>query len=234
MRCTYRWQLLAVAVAIVGMVGASSAFADPYSPSVAEIQALNDNTGEFSQDNQLSTVEDIHIAPDGIHVDVIWRRGQNQSSFDPYFGEGFSRIVLRSFQNGEDGGAGRLLFPGYDGIKWCVMSDLGVGAQPFIQTAPGYSYFQPTNDTPVPGDMSNTMATISFNDVKQDPGMIPLDDNNEIRSYAWGLQLFGPFPDLGVEVPGHIWIKRWVPEPSSAVLLLMGAVGLVGRVRRRQ
>ena len=119
-----RW-LMAVAVAIVGLIGASSALADPYSPSVADLHSLGDNTSSFSSGNQLSTIDAINVAPDGIHVDVTWRTGQMDSSFRPYFGETFSRIVLTAYQNGEDGGTGRLLFPGYDGIKWCLMSDIG-------------------------------------------------------------------------------------------------------------
>ena len=77
------------------------------------------------------------------------------------------------------------------------------------------------------------MATISFNDTEQN-GSVALDDNGEIRSNAFGMQFFGPSPALGEEVQGHIWISHWVPEPSTAVLLLMGVVGLVGRARRRQ
>ncbi len=233
MKCTeFRW-LMMVAVAVVSAFAASSALAAPFSPSVADIQALTDATSGFSQGNQLSTIDAMHTAPDGLHLDVTWRTGQMDSSFSPFFGETFTRVVLQGFQNGEDGGTGRLLFPGYDGIKWCVMSDLPVTAQPFEQPAPNWTYYQPTTDTQVPGDMSNTMAVISFNSTLQN-GSIALDSNGEIRSNAFGLQFFGPSPPLGEEVHGHIWVSRWVPEPSSAVLLLMGVAGLAGRARGRK
>ena len=89
-----RW-LMTVAVTIVGMVGASLALADPFSPSVADIQALTDQTLSFSNQNQLSTIDAIHAAPDGIHLDITWRTGQMDSSFSPFFGETFTRVVLQ-------------------------------------------------------------------------------------------------------------------------------------------
>jgi len=231
MRCTYRWQLMAVAVAIVSMFGASAAFAVPYSPSVAEIQSLGNDTSNFSGGLQLSTIDNVSFSPDGIHVDVTWRVGaQVTDPFGENYGETFSRIVLDGFQNNENGGAGRLLFPIYDGIKWCFMSDTPLTVQPFILTPPNYSYYQPLNDPQVPGDMSNTMVALNFNSTNP---ALPLDINGEIRSYGWGFQIFGPSPTPGTSVQSQIWIRNWVPEPSSAVLLLIGLVGLVGRTRRQ-
>jgi hypothetical protein len=236
MKCNqHRW-LAMVAVAIVALAGTSSSLAvsvNPFSPSTADIQGLADNTAEFSSSNQLSTIDAIHIAPDGIHLDVTWRVGTGSDPFGTHPGENFARVVLRGFQNGESEGLGRLLNPPYDGIKWCVMSDLPIAAQPFVQTAPNWSYYQPASDPQIPGDMSLAMATLSFDSVQQGTGSIPLDDNNEIRSNAFGIQFFTSFAMTpGEPVQGHIWISNWVPEPSTAALMLLGMVGLIGRKRR--
>ena len=154
MKCTQiRW-LVMIAVAIVGFAGARSALAvavNPFSPSVADIQALGDNTSGFSSGAQLSTVDAIHVTPDGIHVDVTWRAGQNSDPFGPDYGETFSRVVLTRYTNGDDSGLGRLLSPPYDGIKWCIMTDVGAGGQPYIQTAPNWTYYQPPSLIPMPG-----------------------------------------------------------------------------------
>lgn len=235
-----RW-LAAVAVATVSVLAASSALAvavNPFSPSVADIQSLTDVTSSFSSGQQLSTIDAIHVSPDGIHLDVTWRVGQNTDPFGPNYGQNFARISMNSYQNGEDGGLGRLLNPPYDGIKWCIMSDLPVGGQPFLQTAPNWTYYQPPSLIPIPGDMSNTMVTLSFDDARNFAGVTPNtivhpDANGEIRSNAMGLQIYTSFAIApGQPVPGHIWITRWVPEPSTAVLMLLGMVGLVGRTRR--
>ena len=230
----FRW--LTVAVAIVGMGGASLALGAQFSPSVADIHALSNNTSGFSGGNQLSTIDAIHIAPDGIHLDVTWRVGEGTADpFVTYPGETFSRVVLSGYQNNENSGAGRLLNPPYDGIKWCVMSDVPLSAQPYVQTAPSWQYFQPTVDTSVPGDMSMVMPTILFSSTLQGGGSIAPDVNGEIRSNAFGLQFFGPSDvPLGQGRPGHIWISRWVPEPGSASLLLMGLGGLFTQVRRKR
>jgi hypothetical protein len=234
--------LVAIAMAIVGWVGANSALAvavNPFSPSVADIQALGNDTAGFSGGNQLSTIDAIHVAPDGIHLDVTWRVGTGSDPFGTHPGETFARVVLRGFQNGEDGGLGRLLFPPYDGIKWWLMSDLPIGGQPFIQTAPNWVYYQPPSLIPVPGDMSNTMVTLSFDDARNFNGIMPNtivhpDVNGQIRSNAFGLQMYAGFGlTPGEAVPGHIWINRWIPEPTTATLLLVGVAGFLGFGRRR-
>jgi hypothetical protein len=242
MRYRQLW-FVAVAVAIAGLAGANFALAaaiNPFSPSVADIQALGNDTVGFSGGAQLSTIDAINFAPDGIHLDVTWRVGQNADPFGPNFGETFARVVLRGYQNGEDGGQGRLLWPPFDGIKWCVMSDLAIGGQPFIQTAPNWTYYQPPSLISVPGDMSNAMVTLSFDDARNFAGITPNtivhpDANGQIRSNAMGLQFYAGFGLVpGQPVPGHIWITQWVPEPSSAMLLLIGAAGVLGRARQRK
>ena len=82
------------------------------------------------------------------------------------------------------------------------------------------------------------MLVLSFDDARNFTGVTPNtivhpDGNGEIRSNSFGLQIYGNGIVPGQPVPGHIWITRWVPEPSSAMLLVLGAVGLIGRARRR-
>lgn len=229
-----RW--LAPTVAIASMCVASVSLADPFSPSVADIQALSDNTLGFSNSNQLSTIDAITMTPDGIMLDVTWRTGQMDSSFDPFFGETFTRVVLSGYQNGEDNGTGRLLFPGYDGIKWNVASDVDVSAQPYLQPAPDWTYYQVSSTIPIPGDTTSTMATLMFDDAQNFSGLTPdnivhTDVNGEIRSNSFGLQIFGPSPALGEEIQGQIWITNAIPEPGAAALLVMSCLGLAARRR---
>jgi hypothetical protein len=234
--------LVAIAVAIVGLAGASSALAvavNPFAPTVGDIQALGDNTSGFSSGAQLSTIDAIHVAPNGIHLDVTWRVGTGNDPFGAYPGETFSRVVVTRYTNSEDGGLGRLLNPPYDGIKWCIMSDRPIGGQPYIQTAPNWTYYQPPSLLPVPGDMSNTMVTLSFDDARNFNGVTPNtivhpDGNGQIRSNSFGLQLYSQFGlTPGEPVPGHIWITYWIPEPSTGMLFVVGVVGVVGLGRRR-
>jgi hypothetical protein len=242
MKCKqHRW-LLMIAVAIVGMVGASSALADFFSPSVADIQALSNAT----EASNLSTIDAIHPTDPndpmgGIHLDVTWRVGQNSDPFAPGFGfQNFPRIGLARFTNGENGGTGRDL-TGYMGIKWCLMTDTDNFSQPYIQTAPNWTFYEPFNGgNGIPGDMSMQMSILDFNFARNFSGLLPNnivhpDGNGEIRANAFGLQIGGPGGMVpGQEIQGHIWITRWVPEPSTATLLLLGAVGLLGRTRRRE
>lgn len=240
-----RW-LVTVAAAIVSMVGASSALAvsvNPFSPSVADIQALSDQTSGFHGGQQLSTIDAIHYTDPndpmgGIHLDITWRVGQNSDPFEPNFGQTFARVTLARYTNGEDGGQGRLLFPPHDGIKWCLMSDQNSFVQPFIQTAPNWTFYEPgPGGYGIPGDMSMQMVTLDFTDARNFSGLLPPnivhpDGNGQIRSNAFGLQLGGPGGLVpGQPVPGHVWITNWIPEPSTAMLLLMGAVGVVGVAR---
>jgi hypothetical protein len=234
MKCRqHRWW---ATVAIVSLAGTRSSLAEsvnPFSPSTADIQALSDNTAGFSNSNQLSTIDAIHIAPDGIHLDVTWRVGTGSDPFGTHPGENFSRVVLSGYQNNENEGLGRLLNPPYDGIKWCIMSDQPISAQPYLQTAPDWTYYQPASDPQIPGDMSLTMATLSFDSTTQNNGSVAPDVNGEIRSNSFGLQFFTSFAMTpGDPVQGHIWISNWVPEPSTAALMLLGMVGLIGRKRR--
>ena len=240
-----RW-LLTIAAAIVSLVGANSALAqpaNPFSPSLADIQGLGNST----QAQNLSTIDAINMSPDGIHLDVTWRVGQNTDPFGPGFGfQNFPRIGVTKFTNGEDGGMGRLLYPlpnhptWYDGIKWCLMTDTNNFVQPFIQTAPNWTFYEPSNGgNSIPGDMSMQMSFLDFNSARnfaglQPPNIVHPDGNGQIRANAFGLQIVGPGGmAAGQEISGHIWITRWIPEPTSATLLVLGVVGILGFGRRR-
>lgn len=236
MRCRRQCALLTIALAIGSLIVASTLLAQPFSPSTADIQGLGNSTAATN----FSTIDAIHVAPNGIHLDVTWRRGQDTDPFGPFFGQNFPRIGLTLFTNGEDSGMGRLLNPPYSGIKWCIMSDRDVFSQPFIQTAPNWTFYEPSNGgNNIPGDMSLQMSVLDFNDARnfaglQPPNIVHPDANGEIRSNAFGLQIVGPGGlVVGEGVPGHIWITNWVPEPSTAVLLAFGLAGTLGFARRR-
>src|SRR5262245_59818374 len=65
--------LVAIVMAIVGLAGATSALAvavNPFSPTLSDIQTLQDQTSGFSSGAQLSTIDAFHVAPDGLHLDV--------------------------------------------------------------------------------------------------------------------------------------------------------------------
>jgi hypothetical protein len=244
MKCTQLRWLAMVAMAIVGMVSASSALAgsvNPFSPSTADIQSLSDQTAGFSNSQQLSTIDAIHVAPNGIHLDITWRVGQNSDPFGANFGQTFARVSLATYTNGEDSGQGRLLNPPYDGIKWCLMSDHDSFTQPFLQTAPNWTFYEPsTGGTGIPGDMSLQMSVLAFDDARNFSGLTPPnivqpDGNGQIRANAFGIQLGGPGGlVVGQPVVGHVWITNWVPEPSTVTLSVLGAVGLLGMARRRR
>lgn len=235
--------LVAIAAAIAGFTGVSSALAvasNPFLPTLADVQALSDNTSGFSNGNQLSTIDSISVQPNGILVNVTWRIGQNSDPFGPNFGETFARVVLTRYTNSEDGGLGRLLSPPYDGIKWTIASDQPLSSQPYIQPAPNWTYYQVAATIPVPGTSTDTPVLFSFDDARNFAGVTPNtivhpDSNGQIRANGWGFQSYAGFGlTPGQPVTGHIWVTAAVPEPTTSMLLLIGAVGLVGRLRRRK
>jgi hypothetical protein len=235
--------LVAIAVAVVGLASAYSALAvsvNPYLVPLADVQTLADNTSGFSGGAQLSTIDGIHLIPNGITLDVTWRVGQNSDPFGANFGETFSRVVLGKYMNSEDSGQGRLLFPGNDGVQWNISSDTPLGAQPYIQTAPSFVYYQPPSLFAIPGTSTTTTATLSFDDANNFNGITPntivhQDVNGQIRADALGLQFY---PSIGLTpgqpVSGHITLTAAVPEPTTAMLLFAGIVGVVAKFRQRR
>ena len=235
--------LVAIAIAVVCAASAGSALAvavNPYNVPLADIQTLADNTSGFSGGAQLSTIDAIHIIPNGITLDVTWRIGQNTDSFSPNYGETFARVVLGKYMNSEDSGQGRLIFPGNDGVQWNISSDTPLGTQPYIQTAPSFTYYQPPSLLSIPGTSTTTTSTLSFDDARNFAGVTPntivhQDVNGQIRSDALGLQFYPSIGlTLGQPVSGHITITAAVPEPSSVMLLFAGVAGVVAKSRRRR
>ncbi len=231
--------LATVAVAIVSLVGANSALAisvNPYRLTVADLQGMGNST----KNTNLSTIDQITVAPDGVHLDITWRVGQNSDPFSPGFGfQDFPRVGLTLFTNSENDFTGRDL-TAYDGVKWIIMSDLDLqNAQPFVQTAPNWTFYEPSVGQPLPGDMSNAMALLDFTDNTQNfSGLLPAnivhpDGNGEIRVNSIGIQIVGPAGlAVGQSVQSSVWFKG-VPEPATATMLLLGAIGAFGFVRRR-
>ncbi len=201
-----RWSL-AVAIAIVGMCTAGSVLAQNYYPfSVDQIHSLADVTATFNP-HPLSTVDAIHQTTDGDHLDVTFRVGQNSDPFGANFGDTFARISLNDNFTSIQPDNG-LNLNAYDGVKWCLMSDVPLHAQPFIQSQPNWNFVEVNSDQP--GGMVMYMLTVPFGS----PPGAPAD--TKILNAA-GLQLgwgFGtPLVPItpGNPVWAHIWITQWVP-----------------------
>lgn len=229
-----RW-LLMFAVAIVSIVSAPTLNAQPFSPSVADIQGLGDSTAA----ENFSSIDAINVTPDGIQLDVTWRVGQNTDPFGEFFGQNFPRIGLSLFTNSEEGGLGRNLTTN-DGIQWTIRSDRNLFAQPFIQTAPDWTFYEPSpGGYGVAGDLANHTVTLDFNDARNFSGREPAnivhpDANSEIRANAFGLQIVGPDGlTPGQSQPGQIWITTVIPEPTTGLLLMMGVMAMLPLARRR-
>jgi PEP-CTERM motif-containing protein len=239
MKCRQLRCLVVIAVAIAGLVTTSSAFAlsvDPYKITVADAQGLGNSTDA----NNLSKITAMTVAPDGIHLDVDWALGQNSDPFGANFGQTFARIGLTVFTNSENGGAGRTLSP-KDGILWNIESDLALqNAQPFLQTPPNWTFYEPSIAYPIAAGMVPSPALLDFtantNNFSGLPaGVVTIEDGSGlVHANAMGVQIVGPAGLVpGQVVHGHVWIVG-VPEPSTIMLSVLGAIGLVGLARRRR
>ena len=141
------------------------------------------------------------------------------------------------YTNAENGSLGRLLFPGFSGVRWRVRSDHDSYVQPFVQTAPNWTFYEPIpGGNTIAGNLEWQWSTIEFDNAQNYSGVLPntvvhLDGNGQIRDNSIGLQFGGPAGLVpGQEVRGHVSIFDWgsEPEPGSATLVMLGAPGLLG------
>ncbi len=241
MRCKAHFWFATVASAIVSLSSASTAIGRPFDPLTADIQSLIDVTSSFHSGQQLSTIDAIRFAPAAIRLDVTWRVGQLDDASSPFYGTTIPRVSLAKYVNNEDGGLGRLLFPGLDGIRWRISTDHDSYVQPFVQTAPNWTFYEPIPiGNTIAGDLNGQWSAILFDNAQNYSGITPNtivhpDGNGEIRVNAFGLQFGGPAGLVpGQELQGHIMIFDWnvEPEPSTAILMVMGVAGLLSQARR--
>ena len=196
---------------------------------------------------QLSTIDAITPIPAGIELKVTYRIGQESDPFGPDYGLGFARVSLQ-------GGLG---FPGLDlgafsssSVKITTTTD--ITAQSFLQTdftengttiddgdvVPGEAFsflFWEHNDGVATG--GPTDADFDFSSGTEFDGNWnvaspqPVQGTNAIR--AWGLQLakFNGMA-IGQPVSATIRIEGVIPEPTSAVLLGLGTIGVLSIGKR--
>jgi hypothetical protein len=239
---------LTIAVAIVSLVGASSALAAPYEWIIGQVQQLVDVTPGFHGGaGQLSTINSITPIPNGISLDVTYRIGQETDPFGPNYGLGFARVSL------QDG----LGFPGFDlsaftSSAFQVTTTVPITAQSFIQTdftengttiddgdaTPNESFsflFWEHNDGLAAGGPTNVDLDFSsgteFDGNWNVASPQAIKGTNAIR--AWGVQFAsGVAMAVGQPVNATIRIEGVIPEPTAALLAGIAVLGLAGFVRR--
>lgn len=243
-------RLAMLALALVGLNGAGSAWAVPYVWNASQIQGLSDVTAGFHGGaGQLSTINSITPIPLGIELDVTYRIGQESDPFGADYGLGFARVSLQ-------GGLG---FPGLDlgafsssSVKVTTTTD--ITAQSFLQTdftenggaiddgdaTPDESFsflFWEHNDSVATGGPTDVDFDFSsgteFSGDWNVANPQPVQGTNAIR--AWGIQL-AKFSGMSVgqSVNATIRIEGVIPEPASAALFVLGAFGMLSIGRRRR
>lgn len=242
----HRW-LMMVAIAIAAMAGASSALADPYQWTPSQVQGLADVTAGFHGGaGQLSTINSITPIADGVELDVTFRVGQETDPFGANYGLGFARVSL----------SGGLGFPGLDlsgftssSLKITTTTDLTV--QSFLQTdfmeggavddgdatpdeAFSFLFWEHNDGVATGGPTDVDFDFASGTEFSGDWGLAnpqTVQGTGAIR--AWGLQL-AKFSGVAIGEPVNATITiQGVPEPTSAVLVGLGLLGLGGIARRR-
>jgi hypothetical protein len=240
-----------VAVAIIGMVTASSALAVNYNWTVGQVQGLADVTAPFHSGGapQLSTIDSLTLIPNGMELKVTWKIGQEADPFGANYGRGFARVSLQ-------GGLGSGIdLSAFTGTSVQMLTTHNLTHQGFVQTdftengttiddgdaTPGevfsFNFWENNFGVAAPGgnaiyDFSNTSQ---FNGSWNKPNPQAVQGTNAVRQ--WGMQLADFTGDLtvGQGVSATIdLIGTPVPEPTSAVLAGLAAVGLVGLARRRR
>jgi hypothetical protein len=224
-------RLATIAVVLSITAGTAWAFppSNPYVPTVAEIRAMFDRTGDFSGNSQASTTVKSDI-PGGIQLDITWSTGT------PFVNETFTRSV-RTFRfpddNG-DGDGGDLDV--YDGVRWIVESDPAVTAKPYSQDWDNFNFQEGdqasacgAGTTCVPAGSVPTDVLIDWDDVGG-----TFDAAARTNVFEIGMQLFGPSPPQdGTTIQGVVRIySAAIPEPASLALVALGGLALVGTRRR--
>jgi hypothetical protein len=134
---------------------------------------------------QLSTIDNIVRSPgqlgSGIHLDVTYRVG-NVNGCDPDFGCGPNDVLGLSFARVSVGTTyppnytGPADLSGFMGVRWTIMSDIPLFAQPFVKVTDNYTYWEPADPNsgsgfPVPGDMQNHHIVLNFAEAQNYAGI---------------------------------------------------------------
>jgi PEP-CTERM motif len=237
MRCRVAL-ILAVGIAL-SIAGPAWAFppSNPYKPTVAQIQASIDRTGDFSGNAQASTETHSNIAS-GISVNADWFTG-GSGLFGGTANEGFTRLVLVQRYPGDtgDGDGGDL--GAFDGVSWIFTSDIAISVKPYTQTYNGFTFYEGTQPTAgcgagticVPGGNVPTVVQIDWNTANPGGSVAAADRDNV---FEHGFQIYGPSPaqDSGTHITSVFTITQ-VPEPTTLALAGIGSLAMVAIARRR-
>jgi hypothetical protein len=246
MRCK-QWLWLVIAIAVIGAVRPHRAHAVPYHWGPGQIQNLANVTAAFHGGaGQLSTIDSITPIPRGIQLNVTYRVGQEADPFAPNYGLGFARVSL---QGGLSTG---LNIGSFTSADLQITTTTDITAQSFVQTdftesgsvtdgdaTPGENFsflFWEHNDG-VTSAGGSTIVDFDFASGTEFgawdlPNPQQVQGTNTVR--AWGLQL-AKFSGvaIGQPVTATIRIESLVPEPATAVLVVLASLSVLGFGRRR-
>ncbi len=236
-----------LATAVIG--GASTAIADPYGWTPAQIQDLLDVTAAFHGGaGQLSTIDSITPIPNGLELGVTFRIGQEADPFGANYGLSFARVSL----------SGGLGFPGlnlgsFTGSSLMITTTTDLTIQSFLQTDftengstiddgdanPGEVFsllFWEHNDGVAAGGPTDVefdfLLGTEFDGNWNASNPQPVQGTDAIRQ--WGLQL-AKFSGMSIGEPVQATIQiEGIPEPSAGVLASLSAAALLGLRRRRR
>lgn len=217
-----------LALLCLGSTQVASAVSNPVRPTPAQIQAMADQTGAFSGNAQLSTVNSITNIARGIKVDATFRVGVGTSDpFDPNFGQNFARISLQALP------FPHLDWSSNDGLKLTITHSTGSAfIQPFIQTGGSFLYHEPSTGGFGLGTTAPTDIVADFNSLRifsPFTSPVALADANDVG--GWGVQIITNGVSVGNPVDVSICIEC-IPEPATLSMIGM-CVAAMGFVRRR-